>query len=207
MALCPSQCANFTLTDIASAACTPSLRLNAIKRIMFYKCDIALPKPLTCANLEPLFTSGAVTVSNLLANVEIGDPTFADRVLSDCLPLAKVVENREVTFEDRLAVDVDNLGAASPFADWAFWENKRENSLRLNYAFVMCDGSLIIPRSYGNDTGLAATFQVSINYEKLTTGQGAIEFKKGSILFVGDPFDFKAPELNLNDCPTLAQYA
>lgn len=202
---CPNQCADFEQVDILSASCQPELRYNAIKRIGFYKCNTVLPSPLTCNNLEPLVTAKDVVVSNLLANVAIGEPVIAERVVSDCLPPQEYVESREVTGEDRIAVDVDTLGEASPFYDWAFWKDKQDHRTQLNVFFVMCDGSVIVPREKNSLQGMSATFNVFLNFEKLNNGQGAIEFKAFKFKFKGDPFQFVAPELNLANCPTLAQ--
>ncbi len=207
MAFCPSSCSDYDLINVSSGSCLPAIRYNAIKRLGFYKCSTVLPNPVTCLNLTPLVTAGEIAFSNPLANVEIGEPQTEERIISDCLPTLDVIVSRDINFQDRIAVDVNNLGAASPFADWAFWKNKRDNALLLNYFFVMCDGSLIIPREAGVNRGLAATFLAFINFEKVTTGQGAIEFKQIRLKFKDDPFDFTAPQINLNTCADLAQYA
>lgn len=202
---CPNACADFTQVDILSAACQPDVRYNAIKRIGFYKCNVVLPSPLTCENLLPLVEAKDVVVSNLLANMAIGEPTLAERVISDCLPALEYVEAREVSGEDRIAVDLDAEGESSPFFDWAFWKDKQEHRLQLNFFFVMCDGSVIVPREKNSLQGMSATFNVFLNFEKLNNGQGAIEFKAFKIKFKGDPFQFVAPEINLSNCPSLAQ--
>lgn len=205
MGLCPSQCADFDLVEIKAASCKLAYRKMNIKAIGFYKCDVVLPSPLTCVNLEPLMTGTekSLVFSNELVNVTIGEPEVETRKISDCRPEEEEIVAREVSFQDRIKVDVTALGAASPFADYAFWKDKKDHSAQLNFVFVMCDGSLIVPREKGSLNGLSATFSMFLNYEALTKG-GAIEFKQGKLKFDGDPLDFIIPELNLNDCPALA---
>ena len=49
---------------------------------------------------------------------------------------------------------------------------------------------------------MSVTFSMFINFEDKTEG-GKIEFKQGKIKFLGDPFDFVVPNLNLSDCANL----
>jgi len=204
---CPSECADFEQVEITSASCQPTFRYNSIKRLGFSKCNVVLPSPLTCLNLPALFAAKDIVVSNPLFNVVIGEPNVESRQISDCAPPQDYVTTRDVTFEDRIAVDVDINGDEAKFLDWSFWKDKNEHSGSLNYFFIMCDGSIIVPRAKNSLNGLAASFRSYLNFEKVTDGHGAIEFKAGKVTFLGDPFDFTAPELNLNDCPELAQYA
>ena len=205
MGLCPNQCADFNIVEIKAASCKLVYRKMNIKAIGFYKCNVVLPSPLTCANLEPLMTGAnkALVFSNELVNVSVGEPQVETRKLSDCRPEEEEIVEREITFQDRIKVDVDALGNNSPFADYAFWKDKKDHSAQLNFCFVMCDGSLIVPREKNSLNGLSATFSVFLNYEALSKG-GAIEFKQGKLKFLGDPLDFIVPDLNLNDCPALA---
>lgn len=203
--LCPAQCADFDIVEIKSASCALVYRKTNIKAVGFYKCSVVLPSPLTCANLEPLMTgaSKALVFSNELVNVQIGEPTIETRKLSDCRPEMEEIVERDITFQDRIKVDVDSLGAATPFNDYRFWKNKVSHSAQLNFCFVMCNGNLIVPREPHSLNGLSAAFTIHLNYEVLSKG-GAIEFKQGKLKFLGDPLDFIIPELNLNDCPILA---
>lgn len=212
MALCPTACADFELVEIKSAACTLSYRKTNIRAIGFYKCDLSLPTPLTCMNLAPLMLGDpdadpdpipkSLVFSSELVNVTINEPEFEDRKLSDCRPAEREIVAREITFQDRIKVDVDTAGAAAPFQDYVFWKDKRDHRYELNYVFVMCNGDLLVPRDANGD-GIPGTFDVYINFETLTNG-GAIEFKQGSIRFLDDPLNFFKPELNLSDCPEVA---
>lgn len=209
MAVCPNNCVDFDLVQILSASCTPKQRNNLVKRLMFYKCNITIPNPTTCNNLAPLVAAGDVIFTNMLRNGEFGEPTTEDRAISDCLPTQQVITGRAFTAQDTIAVDVDTDGEDAPYFDWEFWKTIKNNSLSLNVGFVMCDGTLIIPREPGSNAGLSATMLVYLNYEKTTSGQivTGIEFKQINIAFRGDPLDFTAPDINLNDCEDLKQYA
>lgn len=202
--VCPTNCTDFDNTPILSAQCLKELREWNVKAIGFYKCDVVLPSELTCANLEPLMTGNnpSLVFSGALANVTLSEPTTASRKLDDCTPDIEVIESREITFQDRIKVDINQAGDASPFYDYQFWKNKKEHQARLNYVIVMCDGSLIVPRNKNSLHGMSATFSMFINFEDKTEG-GKIEFKQGKIKFLGDPFDFVVPNLNLSDCANL----
>lgn len=209
MALCPEQCADFEIVEIKSSSCKLEYRKTNIRAVGFYKCDVVLPKPLTCANITPLMaptdpaTPTALVFSNELVNVAIGEPVTEERKMSDSRPPENEVVEREITFEDRIKVDVNAAGASAPFADYDFWKDKKEHRYQLNFLFVMANGDLIVPREPDSNQGLSASFDVFINYETLARG-GAIEFKRGSLRFQGDPLAFNKPEMNLNDCPAVA---
>lgn len=212
MATCPSECADFELVEVKSASCRLTYRKTNIRSIGFYKCDITLPSPLTCLNLAPLMLGDpdetpavpkSLVFSNELVNVALGEPVFEERKISDCRPAEQEIVSRQITFQDRISVDVDAQGAEAPFLDYDFWKDKRDHKYQLNYVFAMCNGDLVVPREEGSLAGLPGTFDVYINQETLAQG-GAIEFKAGSITFQGDPLNFYKPALNLNDCTTVA---
>ncbi len=55
-----------------------------------------------------------------------------------------------------------------------------------------------------NGHGLPATFKMHLGFESLSRG-GAIEFKSGSLKFLGDPLSMNyKPVINLNTVPGLA---
>jgi hypothetical protein len=205
MGLCPDQCADFNMVDIKAASCKLVYRKMNIKAIGFYKCNVVLPSPLTCENLEPLMTGDnkALVFSNELVNVSVGEPQIEARKLSDCRAEQEEIVEREITFQDKIKVDVNSVGDATPFNDYLFWKDKKDHATQLNFCFVMCDGSLIVPRETNSLNGMSASFNVFLNYEALSKG-GAIEFKQGKLKFLGDPLDFIVPELNLSNCETLA---
>jgi hypothetical protein len=196
-ALCPTGCASgFALTAIKPAGCDLVEREDCIRAIGFYKCDISLPNPVTIANIGPLITAGTLVFSNPLADVVLGDPQTISRQLADCTPSVEVVVSREITFKDRIKVDVTAAGVASPFADYAFWQNKKQFAARLNYVIVMCSGNLYIPRDPGSNVGMGASFSITKNFEKVN--ERCYEFKAGKIKFLGDPLDFTVPAINLS---------
>lgn len=205
--ICSSVCADFELVEIKSSACKLQDRKTNIKAVGFYKCDVVLPSPLTCLNIAPLMLGDpeaepavpkSLVFSNELVNVTVNDPETEERKISDCRPAEQAVVAREITFQDRIAVNINSAGESAPFADYAFWKEKKQHRYQLNYVFVMCNGDLIVPKDeLGNP--LSAVLDAFINYETLTNG-GAIEFKQGSLRFLGDPFDFNAPALNLSTC-------
>lgn len=197
-ALCPTGCASgFALTSIKPAGCDLVEREDCIRAIGFYKCDISLPNPVTAANIAPLMTGAtpALVFSNPLSDVTLGEPQNVTRQVADCYPSVDVVVSREITFKDRIKVDVTSAGVAAPFSDYAFWQNKKQFAGRLNYVIVMCSGNLYIPRDNGSNIGMAASFTITKNFEKVN--ERCFEFKAGKIKFLGDPLDFVAPAINL----------
>ena len=207
MSLCPTQCAVFDLIEIKEESCKLEQRKANVRALGFYKCDTQLPNPLTEASLIALLAPaspakpGAV-ISNELANVQIGEPQFTQVKISDSRPEIEEIESREITFQDRIKVDVTVL-TSTVFKDYEFWKDKKEHSTMLNYFLVMSDGRVIVPRTENGNSGMAASFGVFLNYET-QQGGGGVEFKQGKIKFLGDPFDFVQPDINLNDIPELA---
>lgn len=86
MPLCPTECADFTMVEVQAASCEKTYRKSNIRSLGFYKCDTALPTPLTATALADLYTAGGIVFSNELVNVQIGEPTYEERKLSDCRP-------------------------------------------------------------------------------------------------------------------------
>ena len=202
MAICPTACADFDLVEVKSAACKIDYRKVNIRCIGFYKCDVKLPTPMTAVALEALVTDGALVFSNELVNVTVADPTYEERKLSDSRPAEQEIVERQITFEDRIKVEIPEGATKNLFVDYDFWQNKLDHRNQLNYLFVMANGDLVSPVD-DNGVGLPATFQMHRNFENLTRG-GAIEIKAGTLTFQGDPFSMKyKPVINLNTIPAL----
>lgn len=203
----PTDCTDFDLQEKESN-CTLEEREANVRSVGFYKASTVLPQPLTEAAIKELIIptgAGAkpgLVFSNELANVTFSDPQVTERKLSDSRPPAEVIESREVTFQDRIAVTM-NEASTTIFKDYEFWKDKKDHSTVLNYVFAMSDGRLIVPRQNNSAAGMPATFSVFLNYEAKTQG-GAFEFKQGKIKFLGDPLDFVQPDINLNDIPEIA---
>lgn len=206
--LCASDCTDFALTTITNAACKTKERRRNLKRIGFYKCDVTIPDNYTCANLLALMkptspATPALVFTNELQDVQFAEPTMVTRELSDSRPEYEMVVSRDVDFKDRIAVDLDALGAAAPYTDFSWWKNIQDNSTTLNVCFLFDDDTLEIPRAADGLTGLPNTFRIYRNFEKVQNGF-IVELKQGKIKFLGDPLQFNKPGISLSTCPDLA---
>lgn len=200
--LCPADCATgFDLEPIKPSGCDLVERKDCVRSIGFYKCDTALPNPLTAINLAPLIApvapaTASIVFSNPLSEVVFADPVVATRQVADCLPESEYIVSRELTFKDKIAVDVDPAALPTPFQDYAFWKNKVDNTARLNVVIAFCSGRLVVPREPGTNIGMAVTLSGFINYEK--ADQVCYEFKQMKLKFLGDPIAFDKGDINLN---------
>lgn len=208
MSLVPTNCTDFDLVETKNDVCELEVREVNIKSIGFYKASTILPNPLTEAAIteliaptDPQTTKPGLVFSNELANVTLGEPQISERKLSDSRPPMEFIESREVDFEDRIAVNLTQE-AKVVFQDYQFWKDKRDHSTVLNVVFALSDGRLIVPRAKNSNGGMPQTFNVFLNYEAQTQG-GAVEFKKGKVKFLGDPFDFVQPDINLFEIPAI----
>jgi hypothetical protein len=203
----PTDCTDFDLQEKESDCVLEEREVNP-RSVGFYKASTVLPQPLTEAALKELIaptdpaTKPGLVFSNELANVTFSDPTTSERKLSDSRPPTEIIESRELTFQDRIGVTV-NEASKTIFKDYEFWKDKKEHATVLNYVIAMSDGRLVVPRQKNSAAGMPATFNVFLNYEAKTQG-GAFEFKQGKIKFLGDPLDFVQPDINLNDIPEIA---
>ena len=208
MGLCPDACADYTLTPILNAACKLEERKRFIKRFGFYKCNITIPDPYDCDGLKAIMAPTApatpgLVFSNELQGVTIAEPTKVARELSDYRPEYEQTVSRQITFNDRIAVDLDASGASSPYYDYDWWKNIYNLRNQLNILFLMDDDTLVIPRKPGILEGLPVQLDIFINQEKVQNGFIA-EFKQGTLTFQGDPLLFNKPGISLSTCPDLA---
>ncbi|MDV7696294.1 hypothetical protein N6B72_05110 [Chryseobacterium soli] len=202
-----TDCTDFNLVE-NERDCVQEEREANIRSIGFYKSSTVLPNPLTeaaikelVAPLDPTATPPGLVFSNELANVTLADPQVAERKLSDSRPPVETIESRELTFQDRIGVNVTEASKVI-FKDYEFWKDKKEHQTILNYVLVMSDGRLIVPRQKNSNAGMPASFNVFLNFEAKNQG-GAYEFKQGKLKFLGDPLDFVQPDINLNDIPEI----
>jgi hypothetical protein len=191
-----------------SAACDVKERKRALKRLGFYKCDITIPDPYDCAALEALMKPASpgtpsLVFSNELQDVQFADPTKVTREISDVRPEYEITASRDITFKDRIAVDLDAQGAASPFYDYTWWKNIKNLSTRLNILLLWDDNTITVPRKEGSLEGLPNVFDIYLNQEKVQNGF-IVEFKQGLARFLGDPLDFNKPGIKLDTCPALS---
>jgi hypothetical protein len=191
--MCPANCADVELTALGDAGCEPKIRKRGLYKLLMYSCSTTLPEPLTCENLLPLLTSGAVVATSPLVNVEFADPEFEELVVADCLPAIQNVVSRTLTFQDRIAIDVpegaSGVPAAIPYQDLQYWGNKKKLSLSLRYLFLWCDG--VVDKAIDELTGkpMVASLTIFRSFERQGSGGNSYtaEIKKGSVVFKGDP--------------------
>lgn len=173
------------------------------------KCDIVLPGTFDATTTPPLFdivapaTSAEIVMSSPLRNVVINDPETEDIIIHDCAPAQKFVNRRSITFEDTIKIEVPAVVGppavpANFFYDYDVWKNKKEHRLLLRYGLVFCNGDFIFARDEDGNL-MEAWFDVFLSYQKLANNGGSLEFKKGSLEFIGDPMDFAKPDFNLVD--------
>lgn len=199
MAVCPSSCA----TDLISnpdGNCILSVRKKTLSRISFLDCSVDIPDPITDENIAALYTDGSIVLSSELSNVLLTDPTYEDVPISDCRPNLQLLVGREMTFEDRIAIEVTegSPAALNKYKDYDFWQDKLDNQTKLNYILHYCDGDSVVARdALGNL--LTARITGYLNWQKpATNGSGNVEFKRISVLFNNDPLAmYNKPEFNL----------
>lgn len=206
--ICASDCVDFTLTTIADASCLKKERKKNLKRLGFYKCDVTIPDNYTCANLLALMkpvapATPALVFSNELQDVQFAEPTLVSREISDSLPEFEMVVSRDVDFKDRIAVDIDALGAAAPYSDYTWWKTIQDYASALNVLLLWDDNSITVPRAGDGLTGLPNTLRTFLNFEKVQNGF-IVELKQGKVKFLGDPLQFTKPGISLSTCPDLA---
>lgn len=216
MGFCQTDCADFDLIDNPAGGCEIKTRKRGLYKIGFYKCTEPLPTPLDCTTLETLVDAKGVVFSSPLIST-FDDPQTEELDIADCLPPLTEITGRQLSFEDRIAIDIPGDATAvpavdpNPFADLKFWGNKNRIGISLRYMFLFCDGTIEIPRDqYGNP--MSGSFNVFRSYEKQGSGNNSyvLEIKKGTILFKGDPLalreDYK-PDVIIDPvtCATLAQ--
>lgn len=208
MSICNSNCTNFDLTPILSSVCDIKERKRSLKRLGFYKCDITIPSNYDCAALAALMAPASpgtpgLVFSNELQDAAFAEPTKVTRELTDSRPEFEITASRDLTFKDRIAVDLDAAGNASPYTDYTWWKNIKNLSSRLNLLFLWSDNTITVPRIAGSLEGMPNVFDIYLNYEKVQNGF-IVEFKQGKAKFLGDPLDFNAPGSDLSTCEALA---
>lgn len=196
---CPAACNDIELLSNPQAGCELKLREKTLSRIAFFPCSTELPSTLP-GNIAPLFEDGTIVVSMPLANIVVNDPTITEVLIDECSPSDRVIATREITFEDRYAVSNTSGSPAvtDEYWDYKFWQNKNNVRLSLAYMLIYCDGDVVIPKT---DTGQykTANLLVYLSWQKpQTQGGNWIEFKKGSIIFQGDPFAMSTAEPAFN---------
>jgi hypothetical protein len=199
MGWCPTDCGEITILG-TPALCQLDPRLKTLSQIGFYACNTSLPDPLDASAIEALIASDAIVFSQMLSNITLNDPTYTELTVADCLPNRRNVANREITFNDRIAVPVDEGSPAvtNLFGDWAFWADKEDKIVSLYTLWKYCDGDVIIVKDkYGNP--ISADLKVNVNYEAAgAQGGGRPEIKAVSLIYAGDPINvWNPPAFNI----------
>src|SRR5687768_10099443 len=122
--LCASQCGNPELIPNPTAGCEDTVRYKTLSRIHFALCSTELPEPLDCAGLLALYEANQIVRSSPLGNIVVGDVTREDLLIDECnVPFRRVV-SRELTFEDRIAIEFSTTSpaTASPLAYDNYWD-------------------------------------------------------------------------------------
>ena len=202
MYFCPTNCVTVDLVPNPASGCFIDQRNTQLSRILFMSCKTDLPNPITCNNITPLFSDNSIVVSAPLRNITLDDPTTQDVLVSDCVPPRKLVTARVLNWEDSNAISETSGSPAvtNAYYDYTFWLDKIANNDLMRYALVYCNGDVRFARAKSGVL-LTANLFTFINYEKLAPGAGAIEFKKGTLTFAGDPLGaMLAPDFNLVEC-------
>lgn len=202
MANCPSNCEDLTLVGNPPGECVVTYRSRILSRIGYYPCYTDLPVEDEEA-MQQLFADGTIVVSSEIVNPAWGEPTFVEIPIRACAPPLRVIESRELTFEDRIAVSqtTGSPAVTDAYHDYAFYQDKVENQALMNTMLIFCDGDVIVPENQAG-VPLGATMTAFITYQPPTTAGGQfIEFKSVSIMFQGDPLAFYTarPAFNLVD--------
>lgn len=198
MGLCPASCSDITLLSLPTANCVPSMRRNTPNRIFFFPCSVDLPNPIQ-GNIKPLFEDGTIVYTGTLANIVVNDPNIEEVDMDVCSPNDRIVSTREITFEDRFAISKTEGSPATTnnYFDLDFWQDKISNRFRMRYMIGFCNGDVIVPTDE-NGAYLEASLFLYRAYQVPANKGQWIEFKRGSIIFQGDPFNMTVkPAFNL----------
>lgn len=184
---CNDACGELELID-NPLICNFNPRRKTLSQFGFYACSTSFPSPLTPEGIEALITGGEVVWSNPLSNVTVNDPATEDVNIADCQPASRVLISREITAQDRIAVDVEQGSplVPAPYWDYDFWKNKSDLKLSLYYLIRYCDGDVVFANG-ANGLPLTADLLVYLNWDAVNNGAPRVEFKQVSLIFNGDP--------------------
>jgi hypothetical protein len=213
--ICTTACVTaITIPKIAEDNCGQiQPRDEKWSKLFLIRCDIGIPSgndTAIAAALTTLLDAGKIGASPRLKNFAFGDPQTADQQFADCDAPAKVVTQRDLTWEDWNAFPEHDPegGLVTEYGDRAFWRTIKK-SKKFNYGRTTCDGKLYL---FSNEEGtqfLTGTISI-FKGEDRTVANKVYEVKKGTITFLGDPEEsFPEPFIDLSQHltlnPTLAQ--
>lgn len=200
MPYCPADCASDVQVQNISGDCELKQRQLGIARIHFINCDVTLPAPLTCLGLETLYSSGVITRSSPLANIEVADPSFEAAFIADCIPAQQIATSRTITFQDRVMLTGSEGSPATPvpFYENDFWADKMNKQAKLRYMIEYCDGSVQIAKDPNSGNMLEATLNVFRKFETTTNGNARTTY-----YYIQGTLEFKGDFVDLNNKPEL----
>lgn len=200
MGFCPASCAGDDLIRYTTQDCVTKRREKTFARAGFMLCSTDLPDPMDEAAFKALVDSGEIVWSNEVANFAPGDPTTEDVAISDCRTALRIIRGRELVFEDRIAIEVNEGSPAilNKFKDYEWWDDKVMHTFQLRVLLAYCDGDVVAAKDR-NGGWLSADVSAYLNWQRSNTqGASSLEFKRISILFNGDPFAlYNKPFINL----------
>lgn len=203
MASCTAVCTADIVIPSLAQVCATMTRNERPSKLLILTCSTAIPTGIPSAKataLAALLASGDLGATGRLSQFLFADPQTTDISYDDCSPATPVVTQRDLTFSDFNAIDVDDDGTTPlPYADRAFWRTVKAAGQKFIFGWTTCDGLLYwftIDAAYTNP--ITAILQIFTSYDT-TVANKSVEVKKGTIRFLGDPFDeFPEPYLDLN---------
>lgn len=199
---CPANCEEDELVGNPPEPCELIVRKNSVARFGFKLCNVSVPLDIDPAAFLALYEDGSIVFSSEIANFAPGDPNYQETIVSDCKPAYRSVNSRELVFEDRVKVVLTSGSPAitNLFRDYDFWNDKQEKTFQLDVMAVYCNGDVVAAQdSAGN--WLSVNVTAYLNWERASSqGAPAVEFKRISLNFNGDPFAlYNKPFINVND--------
>lgn len=210
--ICTNACAGETVVPTLPSNCgTPTPRDEKKSKLIFWRCDIAIPEgdeEAIAAALEDLLAAGTIGATGKLKNFQFGDPATADQSFNDCDVPEPIYTQRDLTFEDYNKFDVTPGDIASPYFDRTFWKQLIAAGQKWNFGYTTCDGKMYL---LTDADGVFHDGKITVfKSEDRSTANKIYEVKKGTIRFLGDPeSDFPVPFIDLAaqlaTHPTLAE--
>lgn len=194
---CPSACGDINLISNPDS-CITDVRQKTLSRVAFFPCNVTLPTVIP-GNIAPLFDDGTIVVSSELGNFTVNDPATEDIAVSSCRPAKRVIQTREIVFQDRIALSFTGGSPAviNQYWDYNFWKDKLQYEFNLYSMWIYCDGDVVIPVDLKGNP-LAFSLLGFINWQQPSNVGGSwVEFKQFSMIYQGDPFYFEQPAFNL----------
>lgn len=187
---CASECAGGVNIPSLANVCDTVLRSECVSKLLFFTCPTEIPQGNEAAlglALAALITSGDLGATGRLRNFTFADPQTTDFAYNDCSPSVPVVTQRDLTFEDLNAIDVDAADAAAPYNDRVFWRTILKQGQKYNFAYTTCDGLMYLMTTDESNTAFATGIITMILGFDRTLPNKCTEIKRGTVRFLTDP--------------------